>query len=84
MANSNGTSARVSGTTILGSTSFRVIDGNTNGWPGNNTCLSTPEMAQPWMALDLGANRTVAGLTLWSRVDCCKGKLLYVYVLTNR
>lgn len=71
---SNGATATQS-STILSGVASRAIDGNTNGSWNANTTTHTAGEPNPWLAVDLGQDRTINRVKLWNRADGLQSRL---------
>jgi len=65
--------AAAQSSTAWGGHASRAADGSTDG--GNNSVTHTNYEHQPWLEVDLGQTRTVYGVTIWNRTDCCSDRL---------
>jgi mono/diheme cytochrome c family protein len=71
-------SARQSSTDFGGDVS-RAIDGNTDGIYTANSVSHTAISTDPWIEVDLGANRPLDRVVLWNRTDGSTGERLQGY-----
>lgn len=55
-------------TTYAGLAASRAIDGDLGTWNHTETGLGQ------WVAIDLGAQRTLDTLRIYNRIDCCQGR----------
>lgn len=58
-----------------GGTPERAIDGNTDGWWGNNSVTHTADVAGSWWEVDLGWRFELDEIVLHNRSDCCAERL---------
>lgn len=70
--------------TQLGATSFRAVDGNTNGdlW-GGESVTNTDWSEEAWWEVDLETIRNIEYINVWNRTDCCSEWLSNFYVLVS-
>lgn len=61
----------------------RAVDGNTDGWYGNNSVTHTAEENQPWWEVNLGQSYSINDINVWTRTDCCEWRLSNFYVLVS-
>lgn len=61
--------------TGYGGVSNRAVDGNKRGVYGGGSCTHTLQTANPWWAVDLGAQQRVARIRVTNRSDCCAERL---------
>ena len=52
-----------------------AIDGNRSGVWSHKTISHTTKQDNPWLEVDLGAERTIDSIGLWGRQDCCPERL---------
>jgi len=78
----SGASAWLS-STGFGAVSSRAIDGNNNGNWNGGSCACTNQQSFPWLAIDLGSQRTVNSVVIYNRQDCCADRLRGVQVLIS-
>ena len=61
----------------------RAVDGNTDGYYGNNSVSHTQADAQAWWQVDLGQSRQVQTVQLFNRTDCCIARLSNLSVFVS-
>lgn len=52
-----------------------AIDGNRSGNWSDKTISHTTQQTDPWLEVDLGAEKTIDSIGLWGRQDCCADRL---------
>ncbi|GEM_PF-2390825 len=52
-----------------------AVDGDTNGVWSNGSVTHTVNESNPWIKVDLGWDKTLYGVTIWNRTDCCSDRL---------
>jgi hypothetical protein len=62
-------------TTDFGGFPSRATDGNIDGNWGNNSVTHTSWEYRPWWQVDLGSTKTISGVVLFNRTDCCTERL---------
>ncbi|MEM7012256.1 MAG: DUF1553 domain-containing protein [Verrucomicrobiota bacterium] len=62
-------------TTGYGGLPAYAIDGNRSGVYADKTISHTLLQADPWLEVDLGAEKTIETIGLWGRQDCCPERL---------
>jgi len=55
--------------------SSRAVDGNTQQDFSQNSCTATQAQFNPWWRVDLVNSTYIGDVTVWSRSDCCGGRL---------
>ena len=60
-----------SSTRAAGGAASRAIDGNKNNRFGGNSCTHTLGENKPYWFVDIGISRTVTGVRITNRGDCC-------------
>jgi len=70
--------------TQVGATSFRAVDGNTDGdfWVSISV-INTNWQVEPWWEVDLGGVTNIESINVWNRTDCCAEALSNFYVLVS-
>ena len=70
--------------TQVGATSFRAVDGNTDGnfWVSNSV-INTNWQVGAWWEVDLGGVADIESINVWNRTDCCGEALSNFYVLVS-
>ena len=70
--------------TQVGATSFRAVDGNTDGdfWVSNSV-INTNWQVGAWWEVDLGEIADIETINVWNRTDCCAEALSNFYVLVS-
>lgn len=71
--------------TDYGGVSSRAIDGNTDGFFGNNSVTHTAENVDPlqWWQIDLGATADILNINIFNRTDCCNFRLSNFYIFLS-
>jgi len=69
--------------TINSGVSSRAVDGNTDGFYGNNSVTNTAGGTNDWWEVDLQGITNISSITLWNRTDCCFDRLSNFYILTS-
>lgn len=62
-------------TTGHGGLAGYAIDGNRSGVWADKTISHTAKQDNPWFELDLGDEKSIDGIGLWGRQDCCPERL---------
>ena len=63
---------------------FLALDGNTNGWWSQGSCMHTNDVYGPWWAVDIGGYAKIGKIKIYQRKDTCCGMLFsYTYPIEN-
>jgi hypothetical protein len=54
---------------------FRAVDGNTDGFFGNNSVTHTNQDPNGWIEIDLEKSHDIDLIKVWNRTDCCGFRL---------
>ena len=67
-----------------GGNPYRAIDGNADGIHANGGCShSSGKEADPWWYVDFGKYKTIKGVRITNRKDCCR-EYTYIYATPQR
>ena len=61
--------------TLNGANASRANDGNTDGVYSDNSVSHTNYEYRPWWQVDLGGVKSIGGVVLFNRTDCCTDRL---------
>ena len=70
--------------TQLGATSYRAVDGNTNGdFFAENSVTNSDWKENSFWEVDLGSISDIETIKIWNRTDCCNENLKNFYIIVS-